>query len=65
MSEIGVADGRATWRDTPSAGGHALDARRALQLALAGLWLVDALLQYQPGHVQQGVRPVARRDSRR
>jgi hypothetical protein len=35
MSEIGVAGGCATWRDTPSDGGHALDARRVPQLASA------------------------------
>jgi hypothetical protein len=42
MSGIAVvAGGRAAWQDAP-------DTRRVLQLALAGLWLLDALLQYQP-----------------
>jgi hypothetical protein len=42
MSDIAVvAGGRAAWQDAP-------DTRRVLQLALAGLWLLDALLQYQP-----------------
>jgi hypothetical protein len=46
MSDIAVvAGGRAAWRDGPDTGP---DTRRVLQLALAGLWLLDALLQYQP-----------------
>lgn len=46
MSDIAViAGGRAAWRDEPGTGP---DTRRVLQLALAGLWLLDALLQYQP-----------------
>jgi hypothetical protein len=52
MTEIAVAGDRAVWRGRPGAGtraaGEALDARRALQLALAGIWLLDAVLQYQP-----------------
>src|SRR3984957_18814915 len=52
MSDMAVAGGRATWRGRlgagGGAGGAALDARRALQLALAGTWLLDAVLQYQP-----------------
>jgi hypothetical protein len=46
MSDIAVvAGGRAARRDGPDTGP---DTRRVLQLALAGLWLLDALLQYQP-----------------
>jgi hypothetical protein len=52
MSNVAVAGGPATGRGRPAAGtrtaGEALDARRALQLALAGTWLLDAVLQYQP-----------------
>jgi len=50
MSEIAVvAGGRAAWRDGPdTAPDTGPDTRRVLQLALAGLWLLDALLQYQP-----------------
>ena len=52
MSDMAVAGGRATWRGRLGAGsgaaGASLDARRALQLALAGTWLLDAVLQYQP-----------------
>lgn len=52
MSDIAVAGGRAAWPGRPGAvtraAGEALDARRALQLALAGVWLLDAVLQYQP-----------------
>jgi hypothetical protein len=51
MGDIAVAGGRAGWRGA-AAGARAaeqrVDARRALQLALAGLWLLDAVLQYQP-----------------
>ncbi len=55
MSEVAVQDGRGGWR--PRLGSAAagqpqaaasLDARRALQLGLAGLWLLDGVLQYQP-----------------
>lgn len=51
MSDLAVTGGRAPWRgrlgteSVPAA--EAPDARRALQLGLAGLWLLDALLQYQ------------------
>jgi hypothetical protein len=42
---------RTAWRGRFGTEVHAeragLDARRALQLALAGIWLVDAMLQYQ------------------
>lgn len=52
MSQATVAGGRTAWRgrlgteavparETP-------DARRALQLALAAIWLLDGVLQYQP-----------------
>jgi hypothetical protein len=51
MSDIAVAAGGAAWRGGPGAAARAagirLDARRALQLALAGIWLLDAVLQYQ------------------
>jgi hypothetical protein len=50
MRDIAVAGGHAGWRGA-AAGARAarrLDPRRALQLALAGLWLLDAVLQYQP-----------------
>ena len=52
MSDITVAGGRATRRGRPGAGAaeaarQPLDARRVLQLALAAVWLLDALLQYQ------------------
>jgi hypothetical protein len=51
MSQVAVAGGRAAWRDRlgtevqPATA--RLDARRALQLGLAGIWLLDAVLQYQ------------------
>jgi hypothetical protein len=52
MSDTAVAGGRAAWPGRPGAAtraaGVALDPRRALQLALAGVWLLDAVLQYQP-----------------
>jgi hypothetical protein len=52
MSDTAVAGGRATWQGGPGAvtraAGGALDARRALQLGLAAIWLLDAVLQYQP-----------------
>jgi hypothetical protein len=51
MSEIAVGGGRAAWRGRPGmaagAAWEAPDARRALQLALAAVWLLDAVLQYQ------------------
>ncbi len=52
MSEIAAAGVRTRWRSrldaaTETARG-APDARRRLQLALAGIWLLVALLQYQP-----------------
>ena len=49
MSEIAVAEGRAAWRSRLGAGEArgAPDVRRVLQLALAGIWLLDGVLQYQ------------------
>jgi hypothetical protein len=51
MSEIAVAVARPAWRGRLGAGAEvargAPDVRRRLQLALAGIWLLDALLQYQ------------------
>jgi hypothetical protein len=51
MSDIAVAGGRAAWRGRPGAAAEATwqppDARRVLQLALAAVWLLDAVLQYQ------------------
>jgi hypothetical protein len=51
MSDIAVAGGRGAWRaalrsDAVAARGAA-DTRRVLQLGLAGLWLLDGVLQYQ------------------
>jgi hypothetical protein len=51
MIEVAVAGGRTAWRgrlgtESQPAGAR-LDARRALQLALAAIWLLDAWLQYQ------------------
>src|ERR1700722_6538027 len=52
MSEVAAVSGRPAWRIRPDEGTRApavrIDARRALQLALAGLWLLDGVLQYQP-----------------
>jgi len=51
MSEIAAGSMRAGWRSRVNAGVEtargAPDARRLLQLALAGIWLLVALLQYQ------------------
>jgi hypothetical protein len=51
MTDVAVASGRTAWRGrlgtAPVAARPSLDARRALQLVLAAIWLVDALLQYQ------------------
>jgi hypothetical protein len=50
MSEI-AAGTRPEWRGRPATAAEASraapDARRLLQLTLAGIWLLDALLQYQ------------------
>ena len=51
MSEIAAAGVRPAWRSRMGAGAGtargAPDARRLLQLTLAGIWLLDGLLQYQ------------------
>jgi hypothetical protein len=51
MSEIAAGGVRAAWQSTSGAGAEARraapDARRLLQLALAGIWLLDGVLQYQ------------------
>jgi hypothetical protein len=51
MSEIAAAGVRPAWRSRPGGGAEAArgapDARRLLQLVLAGIWLLDGLLQYQ------------------
>jgi len=51
MSEVAVADGRTARRGRLGTEvlpvGERLDARRALQLSLAAIWLLDAVLQYQ------------------
>jgi hypothetical protein len=51
MSDIAVAAGTAARRRghgaAAGAAGIRLDARRALQLALAGIWVLDAVLQFQ------------------
>jgi hypothetical protein len=51
MSEIAAAGVRPARRGRPGAGAEAAraapDARRLLQLALAGIWLLDGVLQYQ------------------
>jgi hypothetical protein len=51
MSQVAVAGGHAAWRgrlgtEVQPATAR-LDARRALQLGLAGIWLLDGVLQYQ------------------
>jgi hypothetical protein len=51
MSEAVATAGRTVWRGRIGTEVHAtrtgLDGRRALQLILASIWLVDAMLQYQ------------------
>jgi hypothetical protein len=53
MSQVAVAGGRTAWRARlgtevqPAGTVQRLDARRALQLGLAAIWLLDAVLQYQ------------------
>jgi hypothetical protein len=51
MSEIAAAGVRPAWRSRMSAGAEAArgapDVRRLLQLTLAGIWLLDGVLQYQ------------------
>jgi len=51
MSQVAIAGGRAAWRgrlgtELQSTGAR-LDVRRALQLGLAAIWLLDGVLQYQ------------------
>jgi hypothetical protein len=52
MSETAAIGGRTVWRGRLGTEARmaspAVDVRRALQLALAGIWLLDAVLQYQP-----------------
>jgi hypothetical protein len=52
MSDVAVAGGRAAWRGRlgtePRAVRQPPDTRRVLQLILAGIWLLDGVLQYQP-----------------
>ena len=51
MSDMAVPRSRAAWRSSLRSGEVAArtapDARRMLQLALAGVWLLDGVLQYQ------------------
>ncbi|HTV99614.1 MAG TPA: hypothetical protein VMF87_04890 [Streptosporangiaceae bacterium] len=51
MSDIAVGGGRATRQSRLATGAESTwrmpDARRVLQLALAAIWLLDAVLQYQ------------------
>jgi len=51
MSEIAAAGAQPAWRSAPGAGAEAArgapGARRMLQLTLAGIWLLDGVLQYQ------------------
>jgi len=51
MSETAAAGVQPAWRSAPGAGAEAArggpDARRLLQLMLAGIWLLDGVLQYQ------------------
>jgi hypothetical protein len=51
MSEVAVAGGRTAWRGRlgteAQPAGTRPGARRALQLVLAAIWLLDAVLQYQ------------------
>jgi hypothetical protein len=51
MTNVTAAGNRAAWRGrlgtVPAAARPPLDARRALQLVLAAIWLLDGVLQYQ------------------
>ena len=51
MTDVAVAGNRTAWRGKlgtePVAARPSLDARRALQLVLAAIWLLDGVLQYQ------------------
>ncbi len=57
MSETAAVGRHPAWRIRPDEETRTLavriDARRALQLALAGLWLLDGVLQYQPAMFTQ------------
>jgi hypothetical protein len=57
MSETAAVGRHPAWRIRPDEETRApavrIDARRALQLALAGLWLLDGVLQYQPAMFTQ------------
>src|ERR1700748_1553226 len=59
MSGIAAGGVRPAWRSTPGAEAEtrraAPDIRRLLQLALAGLWLLDGVLQYQAFMFSKGV----------
>jgi hypothetical protein len=51
MGDIAITSGPAEWRGVPDTGAQTAtppDARRMLQLALAAIWMLDAVLQYQP-----------------
>lgn len=58
MSEVAAVSSRGAWRIRPDEETRApavrIDVRRALQLALASLWLLDGVLQYQPVMFTQG-----------
>jgi hypothetical protein len=62
MSEVAVTGGRTALRGRPGAQAQPavarLDARRSLQLALAGIWLLDGVLQYQPFMYTKGFAQV-------
>lgn len=47
MSDIDIARDRIAWPRAGTLAAGRLDTRRALQLALAGIWLFDGILQYQ------------------
>ena len=51
MTDVAVAGNRTAWHERLGAGAPAVrrapDVRRALQLALAAIWLLDGVLQYQ------------------
>src|ERR1700733_5533814 len=51
MTDAAFAGNRTAWRGwlgtEPVAARPSLDARRALQLVLAAIWLLDGVLQYQ------------------
>jgi hypothetical protein len=51
MTDVAVAGNRVAWRGRlgaePVAARPSLDVRRALQLGLAAIWLLDGVLQYQ------------------